>query len=135
MFKKVKYSLLIFILLFSSCNCLFPELTSEKIDVKDAYSYLKKHKGDEDVALLDIRTKEEYDKGHLENSLLMDYTQTNFPAEIEKLDRDKRYIIYCANGKKSMNTIELMKELRFDKAHSIIGGLDEWKKQGLPMNY
>jgi rhodanese-related sulfurtransferase len=133
--EKIKYSLLIFILMFSSCNYLFPELTSDKIDVKEAYSYLKNHKGDEDMVLLDIRTKEEYDKGHLYNAILLDYTQTNFPQEIEKSDREKRYIIYCSNGKKSMNTIELMKELRFDKAHAIIGGLDEWKKQGLPMHY
>ncbi len=34
-----------------------------------------------------------------------------------------------------MNNIELMKELRFDKAHAIIDGLDEWKKQGLPLTF
>lgn len=119
----------------NGCDYFFPPLSSDKIDVNETYSFLKKHKGDNDIVLLDIRTKEEFDKGHLENAVSMDYSQPGFPAEVEKLERSKRYIIYDTNGKKNMNTLELMKELRFDKAHAVIGGLDEWKKQGLPLNY
>lgn len=122
-------------LCLQSCDYFFPPLSSEKVDVNEAYSFVKKHKGNENVVIIDIRSKEEFDKGHVENAVLIDYSQPTFPAEIEKLNRDKRYLIFDSNGKKSLNTIELMKELRFDKAHAVIGGYEEWKKQGLPMNF
>lgn len=131
----ITYLLLIPALLLSSCDYFFPPLSSDKIDVQEAFTFLKKHKGDENMVILDIRTKDEFDKGHLENAILLDYSQTSFPSEVEKLDKEKRYIIMDSNGKKSMNTLELMKELRIEKAHAIIGGMEEWKKQGLPLNY
>lgn len=133
--KYCKYFLLLSLLLLTSCSYLFPELTSEKIDTKEAYAFLKNHKSDEDVMLIDLRSKEEFDKSHIENAVNMDYSQTTFPAAIEKLDREKRYILIDRSQNKSMNTAELMKELRFDKVHIVIGGWEEWNKQGVPLTF
>jgi len=121
-------------LLFPACEYFFPSLSGDKITVEEAYNYLKKHQGDENVVLLDVRTKEEYDKTHLQNAVLMDYKQTSFPAEIEKLDKNKTYLIYSGADGRSANTFELMKELRFNNVHYIIGGVDEWQRQNLPLH-
>lgn len=120
------------VMLFS-CNYFFPQLTADKISVREAYSYLVNHIDDKDLVLLDVRTKEEYDLLHIENSVLIDYSQTNFPEEIEKLDRNKTYLIYDKTDRKSSNTFELMKELLFKDVHVIIGGIDAWKKENLPL--
>lgn len=124
----------IFLVIIASCDYFFPALSSDRIDVKEAYSFLQKHK-DEDVVLLDIRSKELYDKGHLEGAVNMDYDQTAFPVDVEKLNKEKRYIIIDQNGKKSFATLVLFNELRFEKMHAIIGGYDEWNKQNLPLKY
>lgn len=133
--KKLMICGIIAILTLSSCNYLFPDLTSEKIDVKEAYTFLKKHKGDEEIVLLDLRTKEEFDKLHIEGAVNMDFTQTTFPGEVEKLDKEKRYLLIDMTQRKSLNTLQLMMELRFDKVHVIMGGMDEWNKQGLPVTF
>lgn len=135
MSKKLTHILIFSLLLISSCDYFFPPLSSDKIDVNEAFTFLKNHKNDDNVVILDIRTKEEFDRGHLENAILLDYSQTSFPSEIEKLNKDKRYIIMDSIGRKSMNTLELMKELRIEKSHAVKGGYEEWKKTGLPFNY
>jgi rhodanese-related sulfurtransferase len=135
LFKKLKICCVIASLVLTSCNYLFPDLTSEKIDVKEAYSFLKKHKGDVDVVLLDLRTKEEFDKLHVEGAVNMDFAQTTFPGEVEKLDKEKRYLLIDLTQRKSLNTLQLMMELRFDKVHVVMGGMEEWTKQGLPVTF
>lgn len=129
-----RYSILAVIFLIS-CDYFFPALSSDKIDVIEASSFLKRNKDNKDVVIIDIRSKEAFDKSHLPAAVNMDYDQTTFPAEIEKLDKTKRYIIIDQNGKKSGNTLVLMSELRFEKTHMVIGGYDEWSKQNLPLIY
>jgi len=133
-FKNI-FIILIIAMIFPSCEYLFPSLSGDKITVEEAYNYLKKHHGDEDVVLLDVRTKEEYNQIHLEGAVLMDYTNTAFPEEIEKLDREKTYIIYSKNDKWSANTFELMNELNFQNVHYILGGIEEWQRQNLPTKF
>lgn len=135
MLKFLKYYAVIPLLVLCSCDYFFPPLSSDKIDVNEAYSYLAKHKGDPDVVLLDVRTREEYESAHLESAISLDYRQTSFPVEIEKLDRQKRYIIYSKTNVESFNSLELMKELRFEKMHAIQGGWQEWNRQKLPLNF
>jgi rhodanese-related sulfurtransferase len=118
--------------LFSSCDYFFPPLSGDKIDVDEAYSYLKKHKADNDVVLIDLRTKEEYDKGHIEGAVLIDFRQADSPKKLEQLDKTKRYILYSKTSTESFMAFELMKELRFENVHSITGGWDAWKSKGLP---
>ncbi|MCI0448766.1 MAG: rhodanese-like domain-containing protein [Chlorobi bacterium] len=129
------FVILIISVIFTSCEYFFPSLSGDKITVEEAYNFLKKHKGDEDIVLLDVRTKVQYDKIHIQGAVLMDYERTTFPDEIEKLDRKKTYIIYSQNNKWSANTFELMKELNFPNVHYIAGGIEEWQKQNLPMHF
>ncbi|MBI4656251.1 MAG: rhodanese-like domain-containing protein [Elusimicrobia bacterium] len=43
------------------------------------------------------------------------------------------YLIYCRSGKRSANTLSLMKELGFAEAHHIEGGILAWIQAGLPV--
>lgn len=122
-------------ILFSSCDYFFPPLSGDKIDVNEAYSFLKKHKGSSDIVLIDLRTKEEYDKGYLEGSVSIDFRQADSPAKLEALDREKRYILYSKGSTEGLMAFELMKELRFENVHVITGGFDEWKAKGLPLSF
>jgi rhodanese-related sulfurtransferase len=117
-------------LLFSSCDYFFPPLSGDRIPVKRIL--LRKHSDDKDIVILDVRSKQEYDEFHLRSSILLDYKETSFPAEIEKLDRSKRYLIFSRGSTESFNTLELMIELKFSRVHAVIGGIDEWKRENLP---
>ena len=55
------------------------------------------------------------------------YNPQNFMLEIEKLDKDNNYYVYCRTGVRSANSCALMKELGFKNTFNLIGGIVEWK--------
>ncbi|HWA06233.1 MAG TPA: rhodanese-like domain-containing protein [Ignavibacteria bacterium] len=115
------------------CEYLFPSLRSDKITVEEAAVFLENHKDDEDVVLLDIRSKREFDSLRIENSVNLDFSKPDFPDMVGNLERSKRYIIIDQNGRKGAMAFELMKELRFPQIHYIIGGFEQWSKMNFPV--
>ena len=125
----------IFAMFLTSCDYFFPPLSSEKIDVNEAFGFIKKHKNNPDVFLIDIRSGDEFDLIHIENFNSMDYSEVGFPSKIEELDKSKRYMIIGGKEWQTLNTMELMTELKFEKVHIIKGGIEEWQRQNLPLKY
>ncbi|MBZ4683287.1 MAG: hypothetical protein PWP46_658 [Fusobacteriaceae bacterium] len=70
--------------------------------------------------VLDVRTPEEYNNGHVANSINIDFYSNKFVENIKKLDRNKKYILYCRSGNRSGRTMYLMKELEFNRWIKII---------------
>jgi rhodanese-related sulfurtransferase len=86
--------------------------------------------------LLDVRTQEEYDAGHLSNAKLVDYYKTKeFTTYLESLDRNGNYLIYCRSGNRSKETLKLMKEMGFSNVVDLDGGYQAWASKGLPSEY
>jgi len=81
--------------------------------------------------LLDVRTPEEWNEGHLENAIHINYYQDSFEDEIKKLDRDKSYFIYCKSGGRSGKTLHKFKEIGFVEAYNIEGGITSLKAEGV----
>lgn len=126
----VYISLILIMFNFAGCDYFFPPLSGDKIPVEEAAKFIQKNSGNPDVILLDIRTKKQYDSVRIENSVNFDFSQTDFPDQISKLDHEKRYIIIDENGRKAAMALELMREQRFPKIHYITGGINEWIKAG-----
>ncbi len=45
------------------------------------------------IVLLDVRTEDEYVRGHIPNAINMDFYNPNFKTDIKKLDKDKSYLL------------------------------------------
>lgn len=129
----VYISLILIMFNFAGCDYFFPPLSGDKIPVEEAAKFIQKNSGNPDVILLDIRTKKQYDSVRIENSVNFDFSQTDFPDQISKLDHEKRYIIIDENGRKAAMALELMREQRFPKIHYITGGINEWIKLDMPV--
>lgn len=131
------YVKIILILLFSAffigCEYLFPPFSGEKITPLEAYNYISKNSDNPDLIIIDLRTKNEFDSLHIDKAVNLDFSMPDFPVMIEKLNRDKRYILIDNNGVRSAMAIELMKELKFQKVHFIIGGIENWYNEKLPV--
>ena len=83
---------------------------------------------EEDCLIIDVRTSEEFEEVRLPNSINIDfYNPQDFMQELEKLDKNKVYYIYCRTGSRSANTCELMKEIGFAKTYNLLGGITEWE--------
>ncbi len=80
---------------------------------------------------LDVRTKEEYEGGHIAGATNIDFYKSNFEEEIKKLDASKHYIVNCQSGGRSSKTVVLMGTLGFTQATNLEGGITAWKSAGL----
>jgi len=83
--------------------------------------------------VLDVRTPEEFDSGHLEDAVNIDFYEAAFADEIAQLDRDASYVLYCRSGNRSGQTLALMRELGFTDVHDVAGGIVAWSEAGLPI--
>lgn len=85
-----------------------------------------------DLVILDVRTQEEFDQGHIEGAVMLDFYREDFAAELAKLDPDVPYVLYCRSGNRSGRTIELMEGLQFQNVSDVDGGIIGWLDAGLP---
>lgn len=82
--------------------------------------------------LLDVRTPEEYDAGHLQGAALADWLdEAAFRKEMAGFDRRHTYYIYCRSGRRSHLAAALMLEQGFRVA-DMLGGILAWTEDGLP---
>jgi len=107
---------------------LFKRVTPEK-----ALEIIRAHKGDPHFVILDVRTPQEYNAGHLAGAINVDFYSPNFKQQLSKLDRTKTYVLYCHSGNRSGRTVPIMKKLGFKRVYEIEGGIANWLSQGLPL--
>tara|TARA_B100001063_G_C16310076_1_gene332513 strand:- start:170 stop:478 length:309 start_codon:yes stop_codon:yes gene_type:complete len=77
---------------------------------------------------LDVRTPDEFNTSRIPNSINIDfYNPELFMEEVQKLDKEVSYFVYCRTGVRSANSCLLMKELGFSNTYNLIGGIVDWK--------
>jgi rhodanese-related sulfurtransferase len=82
----------------------------EDIEPKEAFTILEKHKRNPEYVPLDVRTPKEYGEGHIENATFLNIKSKDFEEELDKLDKNKKYFIYCRSGIRSNKGANLMKK-------------------------
>jgi len=55
----------------------------------------------DDVIILDVRTREEYDDGHIRNAILLPYDEVMDKAESVIPDKGRTILVYCRSGRRS----------------------------------
>ena len=78
------------------------------------------------VQLLDVRTQEEYDAGHLKGAFQMDWFSDDFDTQTRRLDKQKTIYVYCKLGGRSAKAQERLKSLGFTHVVNLEGGYDAW---------
>lgn len=85
-----------------------------------------------DAQLIDVRTAEEYAKGHLPGAVNVDWLEDGFVGKTAGLDKTKPVLLYCAAGGRSEEALEAMKKAGFSKAVDLKSGYNGWKRANLP---
>jgi len=103
----------------------------ENISPKEAYSLIQKEK--DKVVILDVRTPQEViQEGKIENALVIPLDQLAQNMDKLKVYKNKKIIVYCRSGNRSVAAARLLSSLGF-KVFNIKGGISEWKEEGLPL--
>jgi rhodanese-related sulfurtransferase len=102
------------------------------ITPQEASDLIQQNEGNPDFQIIDVRTPEEFNDGHIENAIMIDFYAEDFRDEIAQLDREKSYFVYCRSGNRSGQAVDIMRELGFQKVYNLSAGIREWVGQGLP---
>ena len=83
----------------------------------------KSHVQDMDVQLVDVRTPREFNQGHIEGAINIDFYSEKFNEEFNKLVKDKAVYLYCRSGKRSRYSSNKLEALGFTEIYDLQGGI------------
>ena len=100
------------------------------ISTLDAYNLIQKNKDNPDFIIIDVRTVDEFNSGHLANAINLDYYSPDFKSNISRLDRNKQYLVYCRTGIRGAAATQIMVDLGFKDVYNLSGGIVQWIQDG-----
>jgi len=110
-----------------------PTQIIETITPQEAFTRIQDNQDNPDFVILDVRTPEEFADGHIENAINLDYYSEIFRDELNKLGKNKTYLIYCRSGNRSGKALDIMEELNFREVYNMVGGITKWGAEGFPI--
>jgi rhodanese-related sulfurtransferase len=123
--KTFKY---ITVLVFTiSASSLLAQV-SVKIDPVEFKASYFKYKG----LLIDTRTPQEYNQGHVEGAQNIDVSDPeSFEKHINAIEKDKPVFVYCAIGVRSARAASILRKKGFTKVYDLSGGYEDLVKAGM----
>ncbi|QLE00468.1 rhodanese-like domain-containing protein [Galbibacter sp. BG1] len=83
-----------------------------------------------DVVLIDVRTPEEFEGGHLKQAKNIDYRAPGFVKAVSKIDASKKIYLYCKAGGRSAKASKVLDSLGYTNVTNLDGGFDAWSESG-----
>lgn len=80
--------------------------------------------------LLDVRSKADFDKGHIEGATQVDFGKWADPTNLGKLPKDKKVIVICYTGNTAAQAAMGLRMLGFDAA-VLKAGMNGWAQTGM----
>ena len=82
--------------------------------------------GEETYTILDVRTQEEYDQGHIgTETLLIPYDEIETQAEEALPDKEAQILVYCRTGRRSKIAAESLASMGYTNVKEF-GGIEDW---------
>jgi len=91
---------------------------------------LKEGLGKENWTVLDVRSIEEYESGHIEGSINI-YAGL-LPERKQEVSTDKPIAVICKSGTRSGFAASILLKLGFNNIYNVMGGMTSWKNAGYP---
>jgi phage shock protein E len=119
--------------LLSGCSSVTNETSKESstaskkssftnITPEEAKKRLDSEKG---IVLLDVRTKEEYDTGHIKGSILIPVDNLKEEAESKLKEKNAPIFVYCRSGNRSTTAANILVNLGYKNVYNL-GGINKW---------
>ena len=85
---------------------------------------------DQNILLLDTRSKEEFEVSFIENALFVGYEDFKLERYEDQLDNDQLVILYCSIGVRSEKVGKQLKAAGFKNIKNLRGGIFKWYNEG-----
>ena len=80
---------------------------------------------EEGYIILDVRTQEEYDEGHIPGAIVISHEEIAEKAEGVLTDKNQLILVYCRSGRRSKIAAEALVELGYTNIKEF-GGIIDW---------
>ena len=122
--KRFLIALLTFTLPFGCVGCSDGgSVTYEQISGAEAKALMDSESG---YIIIDARTQEEYDEGHIPRAILIPEYEIADRAEKELPDKDQLILVYCRSGRRSKIAAEELVKLGYTNVKEF-GGIIDWE--------
>jgi len=101
--------------------------TEDVIDIEEFKIWLNR----EDVQVLDVRNKTEYETAHIENA--ENFFVGILEDDLDKISRDKQVVIHCQSVDRAAIAYSLVKKNGFENVKNFSGGMKEWLENNNPV--
>lgn len=129
----MKTKLVLFISLFMlSIGAFSQTVEKDSIQVLSIEKF-EKMMGKKKNMLVDVRTPEEVSEGQIAGALNINFLGENFSNEIQNLNKNKTYLLYCRSGSRTRKAADQMQKAGFKKVYMLEGGITAWKEAGNPV--
>jgi len=82
------------------------------------------------LIILDVRTQEEYDSGHIERAILIPIDELG--NRLDELSKNDELLVYCRTGNRSSNAVNILQANGFTKIFHMKDGITGWNQAGYP---
>lgn len=77
--------------------------------------------------LIDVRTADEFNEGHIEGALNLDYNSGAFEAYVDSMDVGVPVFVYCQAGGRSGMARDILKDRDFLEVYNLKNGYGNWE--------
>jgi thioredoxin len=106
-----------------------------KEDLKnlEAAAFQKAINTETNKQILDVRSVDEFQNGHIEGAVNADINSPSFQQIATRLEKTKTVFVYCLSGARSASAAGQLKEMGFSKIVNLTGGMLAWQSANLPV--
>jgi rhodanese-related sulfurtransferase len=85
------------------------------------------------LQILDVRTPEEFQSGHIRSAVNINVRDPDFAEQISTLKKAMPILTYCRSGIRSESAASTLVSKGFKQIYNMQGGVDAWVKAGYPV--
>ena len=114
------------IIIFCLCGCG----TDSKLNSDGTidYVYAKELMINENAILVDVRSEDEYNEGHIDGALLLPVDSINEDSASEVIEsKDSTVIVYCRSGNRSSQALQILNDLGYENVYNL-GAMSNWEE-------
>lgn len=121
---------LIATLFIGSCSNAQVQNAKTNLAVSEFHEKMKEKS---DALVIDVRTPAEFNKGHIDGALNIDWNGNDFNNHIALLEKNNTVMVYCLSGSRSAAAADKMRSIGFTEVYEMDGGIMKWNAANLPV--
>ena len=115
------------IIYYTQTQLLKTTINYGDVTVEEAKSLIESNSS---LIIVDVRTREEYDSGHIEGAILIPVSELE--NHLDELSKEEELLIYCRTGNRSSNSVNILIANGYTKIFHLKDGITAWIQAGYP---